>query len=585
MTDADVIGTGPFKFGTWQITNAIARVDKNTRFFYGANPDNPAIVYDTSLPVYMHQPYVTTIIFKKYGTTQLGVLALEAGDIDFYHWALPPEFVPTLLNTPSMRVWANAEPGFFYMAYNRRRQPFGYTTWPPPAGQDRSPTVDTGLPFRQAFAHLIDKATIVRVLLQNYGVIADGTVSPSNTFWYNGTLPKYAYDPTQAGLILDNQGWTKPNGAAVCAEDGTNCRSFPRLGATKFEILTPQADYDPIRASAGAMIASAARSIGVNVVSKPTAFGTIVSRTAAGDFDMFILGWRISGTDPDYLFSFFHSSNANGGQNYPGFYDSQFDQVISSSRKELDESKRLQLIKWAEGILSERLPYDVLYYRTNIEAERQDRFVNYSVSAGSIWNFWSIQSIKRPTKFFIRPTIAAPTAIVQAGTTAITTTVRDQDNNAVPSARVSLGVDLGSGRFAGDTCSTTACTVSGLTGSTGTFTATYTAPATPPANPNVTISVTATSPNPDVPVESRYPVVTVFPTGVQFLSLTPHLTTGDLVPVGEQLSFGVDVRDQDGALAPTATVTMSWNPTDASVTPQSGTASRMQSNVVFQAPA
>ena len=585
MTDADVIGTGPFKFGTWQITNAIARVDKNTRFFYGANPDNPAVVYDTSLPVYMHQPYVTTIIFKKYGTTQLGVLALQSGDIDFYHWALPPEFVPNLLNNPSMRVWANAEPGFFYMAYNMRRQPFGYTTWPPPAGQDRSPTVDTGLPFRQAFAHLIDKATIVRVLLQNYGVIADGTVSPSNTFWYNGTLPKYAYDPTQAGLILDNQGWTKPNGAAVCGEDGSNCRSFPRVGATKFEILTPQADYDPIRASAGAMIASAARSIGVNVVSKPTAFGTIVSRTAAGDFDMFILGWRIGGTDPDYLFSFFHSSNAVGGQNYPGFYDSEFDQKISASRKELNEATRQGLVKEAQGILAQRLPYDVLYYRTNIEAERRDRFENYSVTSGSIWNYWSIQSIKRPTNKFIRPLVTATNALVAGGTTALTTTVRDQDGLAVQGATVRLSVPDGSGTFAGGSCTSGICSISGQTGSSGQYLAQYTAPTPAPSgNPDVSILMTATSSDPAVSIETRTVVVTIFAAGVPFLSLTPKLTTGDLVPTTQSLVFGVEVRDQDGNLAPNAAVSLTVPP-GPTITPSSGTAAQMRSGVVFQAPA
>ena len=586
MTDADVIGTGPFKFGTWSF-GQFAQVVKNPRFFYGVNPDNTAVVYDPDLPVYMHQPFVDSILFKVYRTTQLGVLALQSGEIDFYHWALPPEFVPDLLNDQSIRVWANAEPGFFYLAYNFRRQPFGYTSWPPPVGQDRDPLVDTGLPFRQAFAHLIDKATIVRVLLQNYGVIADGTLSPSNTFWYNGTLPKYAYDPTQAGLILDNAGMPK-TGPGPCQTDGTNCRDLGlRLGRSQFEILTPQADYDPIRASAGAMIAAAARSIGVNVASKPTAFGTIVAKTAAADFDMFILGWRISGTDPDYLFSFFHSSNAASGQNYPGFYDSQFDSVISASRKELDEAKRQQLVKWAQGILAERLPYDVLYYRTNIEAERQDRFANYSVSSGSIWNYWSIQSIKRPTNKFIRPLVTAPNAIVEGGTTAVATTVRDQAGVAVVGASVRYSVPAGSGTFTpGGSCTGATCSVTGQTGSSGTFTASYVAPATVPSgNPNVQIGVTVTSTDPDVAVEQRLATVTVFAAGTQFLSLTPQLSTGDLVPTGESLVFGVDVRDQDGNLAPSATVTLTVSPSGPSITPPSGTASQLRSGIVFQAPA
>ena len=581
MTDADVIGTGPFRFGTWSF-GAFARVDKYTNYFYGVNPADHSIVYDVNVPTYMHQPFIDAILYKIYRTTQLGVLALQAGEIDFYHWNVPAEFVPDLLNDPNIRVWANAEPGFFYLAYNMRRQPFGYTTYPPTPATDRSS--DTGLPFRQAFAHLIDKATIVRTLLQNYGVIADGTVSPANTFWYNGTLPKYAYDPAQAALILDNAGWTK-TGPGLCATDGTNCRSFPRLGTAQFEILTPQADYDPIRASAGAMIAAAARSIGVNVVSKPTAFGAIVAATNAHDFDMFILGWRIGGTDPDYLFSFFHSSNAAAGQNYPGVYDSRLDTVISGSRKELDESKRQGLIKEAQGILAQRLPYDVLYYRTVIEAERQDRFVNYSVAAGTIWNFWSIQSIKRPTTSFIRVVTAIPSSMVEAGTRLVSATVRDQDGVAVSGASVTFAVPAGSGTFAGACPGTGTESCTGTTSTSGTFSATYTAPTTVPGNPDVAIMVTARSPNPDVPQEQRSVVVTIFATGVQFLSITPQLTTGDLVPVGESLVFGVDVRDQDGNLANTATVSLTVSPTEATVSPTSGNAATMRSNVVFQAPA
>ena len=577
MTDADVIGTGAFRFGTWSF-GAFARVDKYTKYFYGVDPNNPAVVLDPDLPTYIHQPFVDAILFKIYRTTQLGVLALESGEIDFYHWALPPEFVPDLLNDPNVRVWANAEPGFFYMAYNMRRQPFGYTTWPPPAGMDRDPTVDTGLPFRQAFAHLIDKAQIVRVLLQNYGVIADGTVSPANTFWYNGTLPKYAYSTAQAAAILDNQGWVDTN--------GNGWREFPRLGDSQFDILTPQADYDPIRASAGAMIAAAAQSIGVNVRSAPTAFGAITSAIGAGDFDMFILGWRISGTDPDYLFSFFHSSNANGGQNYPGFYDSAFDATISASRKELDESKRQQEIKYAQGILAQRLPYDVLYYRTNIEAERNDRFVNYSVSSGTIWNFWSVMSIQRPTNLFIHAVPSAPSAIVEGGSAAVSVSVRDQDGAAVSGATVALSVISGSGTFSGGPCTgTNTCT--GVTTATGTFSATYTAPTPVPAAPDVEITVTAQAAG--YPIDQRKAVVTIFALGTQFLSITPRLNTGDLVPTGESLVFGVDVRDQDGNSAPSSDVTMTVSPSGPTLSPSCTTvspcpASTVQSGVVFQAP-
>jgi ABC-type transport system substrate-binding protein len=575
MTDADVIGTGPFKFGTWQF-GQFARVDKNPNYFYGVDPSNHAIVYDSDVPKYMHLPFIDSILFKIYRTTALGVLALQSGDIDFYHWNLPPEFVPDLLNDPRIRVWANAEPGFYYLSYNMRRLPFGYTTYPPAPGQDR--TSDAGYPFRQAFSHLIDKPTIIRSLLQNYGVVADGVVSPANTFWYNGTLPKNDYNPQLAASLLDNAGWTVgPNGYRV----------FPRIGDTPFKILTPQADYDPIRASAGAMIAAAAQSIHVNVVATPTAFGAIINSIDARDFDMFILGWRISGTDPDYMFSFFHSSNAASGQNYPGFYDSKFDSVIISSRKELDESKRQSEAKWAQGILSERLPYDVLYYRTNIEAQRSDRFVNFSVAAGSIWNFWSLQSIRQPTSKFIRAVVTAPSAIVQGGTTPVTVTVRDEKGQAVNGATIALVVNQGAGTFngPGTTC-TNVYNCQGTTTSTGTYTAQYTAPASVPAlNPDIEIRVTARSPDPEVPTDQKTEIITVFTAGVQFLSVTPQLTTGDLVLTGQSLVFGLDVRDQDGNLANGARVNLTRSPTSATITPSDGQASVMRSNIVFQAPA
>src|SRR3990172_1803286 len=147
----------------------------------------------------------------------------------------------------------------------------------------------------------------------------------------------------------------------------------------------------------GQMTAAAMQSGGINVVSKPLAFGEIVARLDARTFDQYILGWRIGGTDPDYLFSFWDSSNAAGGQNYPGFNNATFDTTIRASRAELNRTLRHDLIFTAQDILADARPYEVLYYRTNIEGYRNDRFVNWTVSSGTIWNYWSLLGIRPPS--------------------------------------------------------------------------------------------------------------------------------------------------------------------------------------------
>ena len=379
-TDADVIGSGHFRFGTWSF-GSFARVDANPDYAFG-------------------RPKIDSILFKIYRTTQLAVLALQSGEIAFLLNTVPVEFIPDLRNDPNIGLVMAPALHPASLVFNMRRQPFGYLTFPPADAR----TDDIGLPLRLAFASLVDKATMVHTLLQDYGVIADGFVSPLNTAWYNGTLPARAYDPTQAGLILDNAGWTK-TGAGNCQSDGTNCRSFPRLGTSQFEILTPQADFDPIRASAGAMIASAARSIGVNVISRPSAFGYILSALDAHDFDLAIVKepdvhandpWTLSREDPDYLFDLFHAANGAAGRNRFGFWDPEFDARIGASRAEADPSVRAIEVRAAQGILADRSPGVPMYYQHLTWAYRTDRFQGWILTASTLFNYWSLQGLEAP---------------------------------------------------------------------------------------------------------------------------------------------------------------------------------------------
>lgn len=574
LTDADIIGHGPFKFDTW-VPGVEARVVRYEDFYTGASGTT---VYDARLASILKKPTIDSIRYKVYKTTQIGVFALQSGQVDFYHWNVGAEFVPDLLKIPEIAVESNAEPGFFYMGYNLRESPWGY--------EGGDPDTDVGYGFRQAVSHLIDKRSIVQNLLQNFGVIGHGMVSPANTFWYNDNIPKPGFDLAAANAILDDManplspnyipGYSTDPAGPCHKDNDAGCRSLPLIGKNEFEILTPQADYDPVRASAGAMIADAMRQVGINAVSRPTAFGQIVALITAHNFDTYILGWRIGGTDPDYMFSFFHSSNAPTGQNYVGFNNPAFDAAITASRAELNRAVRQQLIRDAQLILSEQRPYDVLYYRTNIEGYRQDRYVNWTVTAGTIWNFWSLQGIHPPSAAGIVVVMTAASAMASGTTETVTVNVFDNTLQVLPGAKVNLTVAAGTLTIGG----TTGRSVVDFTNGNGEVTATYTADTVTSESPIIIdAEVDATQLSPPFPdLVRRSTQITVFPAGVPFLSLTLELPLGDRVTAGSSLPLRITVRDQARTLVPDGAVDILVTPSlDLTAAPPAGTPTQMAS--------
>jgi len=565
VTDADLVGTGPFKFVTW-IGGQFAKVERYDNFYIGDNPLVAGQVFDPQLHSYIKAPTITGILFRIYRSTTLGVLALKQNEIDFYHWNIPAEFVPDLLNEPSVQVEANPEPGFFYMAYNMRRDPWGYDA----AG------TDVGYEYRQAVSHLVDKRGIVQNLLQNFGTIGHGVVSPANTFWSNPNLPKPSYDPVLADAILDAAyGAWSPVTGLPCNGDNLNvnplaCRPLRGRGTLQFAILTPQADYDPVRAAAGQMIADAMRGVGINVISKPLAFGEIVAQLDARNFDQYILGWRIGGTDPDYMFSFWDSSNSAAGQNYPGYNNATFDTLIRASRAELDRNQRQTYIWEAQANLADSRPYEVLYYRTNIEGYRKDRFINWTVSSGSIWNYYSLLGISRPSSKALSATPSLPSA-VSTQTGAVTISVFDQDRNPLAGANVSLEIKTpNGGNLTGN--SMTGTMIYGPSGANGQFPATYIPPVLPvgAAPLTVLIGITVSHPDFDFPSTKTTQIIVFGPTA-QFLAITVDLPTGDIASPGGTLLMEVRVTDQNGDPVSGADVQItSGNTAVATALPASG---------------
>src|SRR2546426_922295 len=545
--DQDVIGAGSYKFVHWEAGNFV-KLDRNLDYFTA--DATVRAKYPTNLD--LRVPKVDSIIYRLYRNVQATVFALQAGTLDFIDWTVPPDQVAPITGDPNIGLKSSADAGFFYQSFNFDRLSFGYLN---PAEGSNTPGNDIGKPFRLAVAHATDKRTIVTSLLQNFGVAGHTVVSPTNTLYYNASAPRYEYDLSVARGILDAAYGVWPGG--VCQQDGTGCRSLPGKGTGAIDMLTPQADYDPIRASAGTLIAQNMRAIGVNMNSKATAFGAIVDALDARNFDMWILGWSLTGyVEPGYIQSFFHSRNAPiPGQNYESYVNTSLDTIIDDATGAVG-TKATQLWKWTQGAILQDAVYNVLYFRTNVFAFRQDRINPASFRTdigGDVWIYWSRILLEPAPPGVIRSAASLPSAVGSGGSAPITVTVRDSQGHPVDGASVNISRTSGLGTVSPST---------GTTNANGQFAATFTAP---------TLTAGATPVSTFLEIQSTSPqfgaarlvtvVITTFPPGAQFLTLLAETPFGNVVNEGGTGAIDVTVSDENGQPAAGASVILTPSPT------------------------
>jgi hypothetical protein len=237
------------------------------------------------------------------------------------------------------------------------------------------------------------------------GFGAPGTVpiSISNPLYVNQTAKPPGFDIAGGRADLLAAGFKDCTGSGFL--------SAPDCTAIKATILTPPKDYDPIRADAGIMISKNLKTMGLDIDAAPTSFDTIVAKAfkAPVAFDIYVLGFSLGDFPETYICNFFCSSQdvnlGTGGSNSAGYNNPIVDDMIAKALVDTNTNTRSKKIQDVEGILTNDLPWNVLYYRKNLNAYRNDGWVgwaNYPNGAG-IYNPWSI-SVIRPATVISIPT-------------------------------------------------------------------------------------------------------------------------------------------------------------------------------------
>ncbi|MCJ2556774.1 MAG: ABC transporter substrate-binding protein [Candidatus Thermoplasmatota archaeon] len=553
--DRHIIGTGPFEFVEW-VEGSTVRLDRYEDFHTN--------VADRDGDTYLRKPHIESILFKIYKTVQSIVWALQAGEVDVTSMvSIPPEFFMSLWPDPNIDLTATPSKGPFYLGYNMRESPFGYPDNDPSQGDD-------GYHLRKAIAHAIDKRRLVTTHLLNFAVAGDQPVSPAFTNWYNASVTKYDYDLDLAGQILDDH--YTIGGFGLGWSDGW--RNLPGIGDDEIEIITYLEDFEPRCHTSAKMIASDMRKIGLNVSVKLLAHGEVAQRVADRTIQMWLLPEEINSEPLDYYYELFYSGKARDGRNDAGFQNEAFDQLVLQARSEFNVSEQMRLIKEASGLLADALPIDVLFYRTNIEAYRSDRFINWTAGlTGSHIreSFWTLIGIHPPFVEDMSVTITAPSAMEAMSAKMFRVLVQDF-YGVLSDVRVDIcisafvpwrsgNITLGEKR---------GLCVSGVTDINGAIVAVYEAPDVGDLE-KLTVAITADAKSGYRISETATTYITIFPREKQFLSVEIQMEAGDVVPIGYSLPLRVEVTDQKGVHLDGVTVNLTCFPEGLVLEPSTGT--------------
>ena len=370
------VGCGPFMLKEWR-RGTYLYLQKNEHFFGSGRRINGRTL----------GPYVNSMLFKIYGTSDVAVLALKKGSIDMFWWGIQPGYLEDLGQQNNIKIFFSEKSALYFMGFNVRKPPFS---------DDR---------LRQAVAVLIDKQFIITRILNGYGIRMDSIVPPGNQYWF---YPDVSHPGEglqrndrikKAYQILHEAGytWVEPpvdeNGKVVT---GQGIRLPDGRLMEDFTILTPPADYDPHRAISGTLIQEWLRALGMPAYCRPMAFGALLDQVKGRhEFDSFILGYGKMSFDPDYLRSFFHSANdKKRGWNMSGYKNPEFDRIAVESSSAMNRVHRRSLIWKMQKIIMEDLPYIPIYNPTLIEAVRTDTFSGWVKTLGGIGNIWSFCQVR-----------------------------------------------------------------------------------------------------------------------------------------------------------------------------------------------
>lgn len=306
-------------------------------FVFAERRPGDRLVMRANRRYHLGRPPLDEVVWRCFPDQDAAALALVEDDVDYVP-GIPPRLAAELESLPGVVVVRSLDASFTYLGFQLQRPLF------------RDSRV------RRAIGHAVDREAIVREVLRGEGSVAHSMVVPTSA-WHNPSVRRYAYDPAEAGRLLDAAGWHDVDGV----------RRNDRGDRFAFTLLTIAGD-DVKERSAAAVAADCAR-VGIDVRVQALEMGALLrDHVYPRRFDAVLMALAPN-PDPAYLHAFYHSELLTpNGWNRLGYRNLAVDQLLERSRAELDLAARRALVHEAQALIVADMPHVLLFHPVAVDA-------------------------------------------------------------------------------------------------------------------------------------------------------------------------------------------------------------------------
>jgi len=276
------------------------------------------------------------------------------------------ENVSLLESDPVIDINTTNRSGFGQLSFNCQQTPLNWSV------------------LRTAFARALDKNSLQAEIFDGYSRSLDSPISFALPTWSLDNDPGFMYnyyssDILKANQTLDDAGFVDIN------DDGwrEDPNGFPiHIPIMRSDIVSSILD-STVNASIDAF-----HSIGINASADIMSFFDLLDKIDTDDYYAGFWGYAYQNLDPSFLESFTSTSSFGNFQNW---YNSSYDNEVSTMMESTDLSTVKQACKNAQKIFWEEQPLVVLYQNMMVSAHRNDRWTGFiNVEGGGEFDTWSL---------------------------------------------------------------------------------------------------------------------------------------------------------------------------------------------------